>query len=104
MARGSIQTTNNKVHDAARIVARVVAVGAALGTLATSIHEFGLDGAQTRRTIGNFGATWVGLAPAVDTVTSIGDTLHLAATVTDKKGTALVGTNIKWSIDHPDVA
>ena len=103
MARGSLQNTN-KVHDAARIVARVVAVGAALGTLATSIHEFGLDGAQTRRTIGNFGATWVGLAPANDTATSIGDTLHLAATVTDKKGTALVGTNIKWSIDHPDVA
>jgi hypothetical protein len=103
MARGSIQTTN-KVHDAARIVARVVAIGAALGTVATSIHEFGLDGAQTRRTIGNFGATWVGLAPASDTATSIGDTLHLAATITDKKGTALVGTNIKWTIDHPDVA
>ncbi|HTD62736.1 MAG TPA: Ig-like domain-containing protein [Gemmatimonadaceae bacterium] len=103
MARTSIQNTN-KVHDAARIVARVVAVGAALGTVATSIHEFGLDGAQTRRTIGNFGATWVGLAPANDTATSIGDTLHLAATVTDKKGTALVGTNIKWTIDHPDVA
>ena len=103
MARGSIQTTN-KVHDAARIVARVVAIGAALGTVATSIHEFGLDGAQTRRTIGNFGATWVGLAPAVDTATSLGDTLHLAATVTDKKGTALVGTNIKWTIDHPEVA
>ncbi len=103
MARTSIQNTN-KVHDAARIVARVVAVGAALGTVATSIHEFGLDGAQTRRTIGNFGATWVGLAPANDTATSIGDTVHLAATVTDKKGTALVGTNIKWTIDHPDVA
>jgi hypothetical protein len=103
MARSSLQNTN-KVHDVARIVARVVAVGAALGTVATSIHEFGLDGAQTRRTIGNFGATWVGLAPASDTATSIGDTLHLAATVTDKKGTALVGTNIKWSIDHPEVA
>jgi hypothetical protein len=103
MVRGSLQTPN-KVHDAARIVARVVAVGAALGTVATSIHEFGLDGAQTRRTIGNFGATWVGLAPANDTATSIGDTVHLAATVTDKKGTALVGTNIKWAIDHPDVA
>jgi Bacterial Ig-like domain (group 2) len=103
MARTSIQNTN-KVHDAARIVARVVAVGAALGTVATSIHEFGLDGAQTRRTIGNFGATWVGLAPANDTATSIGDTVHLAATVTDKKGTALVGTNVKWTIDHPDVA
>jgi Bacterial Ig-like domain (group 2) len=103
MARVSVQSTN-KVHDAARIVARVVAVGAALGTVATSVHEFGLDGAQTRRTIGNFGATWVGLAPATDTITSLGDTLHLAATVTDKKGTALVGTNIKWTIDHPDVA
>src|SRR5579862_468081 len=103
MARGSVQTTN-KVHGAARILLRVVPACAALATVATFIHDMGLDGAQTRRTIGNFGATWVGLAPAVDTATSLGDTLHLAATVTDKKGTALVGTNIKWTIDHPDVA
>jgi Big-like domain-containing protein len=103
MGRVSVQSTN-KVHDAARIVARVVAVCAALGTLVTSIHEMGLDGAQTRRTIGNFGAIWVGLAPAVDTMTSLGDTVHLAATVTDKHGTALVGTSIKWTVDHPEVA
>ncbi len=104
MARTQASTEGSKVHDAARIVARVVAVAAALGTVLTSIHEMGLDGAQTRRTVGNFGATWVGLAPASDTATSIGDTLHLAATVTDKHGTALVGTNIKWAVDHPEVA
>jgi Bacterial Ig-like domain (group 2) len=103
MARVSVPSTN-KMHDALRIVTRVVPACAALATVATYVHEMGFDGSQTRRTVGNFGATWVGLAPAVDTMTSLGDTLHLAATVTDKHGAALVGTSIKWTIDHPEVA
>ena len=68
------------------------------------VHSVGLDGSATRRTIGTFGATWIGLAPAVDTMWALGDTVHLAATVTDRHGTALVGATIAWSSSDSNIA
>src|SRR5918911_241900 len=44
------------------------------------------------------------VSPASDTVTSVGDTLHLAATVTDQYGSVLVGASIVWSSVNPKVA
>ncbi len=47
---------------------------------------------------------WVGVTPAVDTAYSIGDTIHLAVTIADHNGVALVGTAVGWSSDDPAVA
>ena len=54
--------------------------------------------------IGALGASWVGLSPATATATSIGDTIHLAATVTNKSGSVLVGSWLQWSSEDTTVA
>lgn len=55
-------------------------------------------------TVGEIGVAWVGVAPTADTMTAIGDTIHLAATVTDNSGTVLVGSSLVWSSDNSKVA
>lgn len=82
----------------------VASIAAAVCTVIGFAYDWGMSGAPTRRSLGTFGASWVGLSPAADTITAIGDTAHLAATVTDKHGAALVGISINWSVDHPNVA
>jgi len=47
---------------------------------------------------------WVGLAPAADTLTALGDTLQLAVTATDERGAALVGITPAWTSTEDDVA
>jgi hypothetical protein len=44
------------------------------------------------------------LAPAADTLTAIGDTLQLAATVTDERGATIAGATVVWASDDSAVA
>ena len=44
------------------------------------------------------------LAPAVDTLRAVGDTLHLAASVTDQHGALLSGATILWMTDDSTIA
>ncbi|MBI4502332.1 MAG: Ig-like domain-containing protein [Gemmatimonadetes bacterium] len=44
------------------------------------------------------------LAPGLDTLTAIGDTVQLAATVTDEHGATLAGATIGWTTDDSAVA
>jgi hypothetical protein len=94
----------NKVHGAVSLGVKLASATAAICTVIGFAYDWGVTGSATRRSLGTFGATWVGLSPAVDTITSLGDTIHLAATVTDKHGTAIVGVATKWTVDHPEVA
>ncbi len=93
-----------RVHHVFSLGAKIATGLAALATVLGYVHTVGLDGSTTRRTVGTFGATWMGLAPLTDTATSIGDTVHLAATVTDRHGTALVGATIAWTSSDSSVA
>jgi hypothetical protein len=93
-----------RVHHVVSLGAKLVTAAAALATVLGYVHSVGLDGSATRRTIGTFGAAWIGLFPAVDTLWAIGDTVHLAATVTDRHGTALVGATIRWSSTDSSIA
>jgi hypothetical protein len=47
---------------------------------------------------------WVGLSPAADTLTALGDTLQLAVTATDQRGAAQVGITPAWTSTEDDVA
>jgi adhesin/invasin len=47
---------------------------------------------------------WIGVTPAADTATSIGDTLHFTARVADSRGGTVVGAPIAWSSDSAAVA
>ncbi len=90
---------------AGRMVAAIASTGAAVVSLVSALYTYGVIGrAESHQTIGNFGAAWVGVRPATDTALSIGDTLHLAATITDRSGSVLVGAHPSWSADDPRVA
>src|SRR5579862_4506940 len=93
-----------RVHHVFSLGAKLVTGLAALATVLGYVHSVGLDGSTTRRTVGTFGAAWMGVSPLTDTATSIGDTVHLAATVTDRHGTALVGATIAWTSSDSSVA
>jgi hypothetical protein len=96
MARATPEQPN-RVHHVFTLGAKLVTAAAALATVLGYVHSAGFDGSATRRTVGTFGAQWVGISPPLDSMWAIGDTAHLAATVTDRHGTALVGATISWS-------
>ncbi len=96
-------------HDATKSAARVavaaVSSAAALVSVLSFARTYGMIGSSASHlTVGDLGAAWVGVSPTTDTVTAVGDTIHLAATVTDKSGSVLVGASLVWSSDNPRVA
>ena len=91
---------------ATRWVTGSLSLGAGLATILASAHSCGLigDASVSRRTVLDFGVHWVGVAPAIDTLESLGDTVRLVASITDSRGTALVGTSLTWTSENPRVA
>ncbi len=88
-----------------RTVAAVASTGAAVVSLVSALYTYGVIGrSDAHQTIGNIGAAWVGVRPAADTALAIGDTLHLAATITDRSGSVLVGAHPTWTSDDSRVA
>jgi len=88
-----------------RTVAAVASTGAAVVSLVSALYTYGVIGrSDAHQTIGNIGAAWVGVRPAADTALAVGDTLHLAATITDKSGSVLVGAHPIWTTDDARVA
>src|SRR5438067_6045943 len=93
------------IHNAGKLVAMAASTGAALVSIISFLYSYGVIGkSESHQTIGNLGAAWVGLRPAADTAYSIGDTIHLAATITDKSGAILVGAQPTWVSENPKVA
>ena len=93
------------IHNAGKLVAMAASTGAALVSIISFLYSYGVIGkSASHQTIGNLGAAWVGLRPAADTAFSIGDTIHLAATITDKNGALLVGATPTWVSENPKVA
>jgi len=94
-----------RIHSAGKVVAAAASTGAALVSIFSFLYSYGVIGkSESHQTIGNLGAAWVGVRPASDTATAIGDTVHLAATITDKSGSILVGAKPAWVGDNPKVA
>jgi adhesin/invasin len=93
------------IHNAGKLVAMAASTGAALVSIISFLYSYGVIGkSDSHQTIGNLGAAWVGLRPAADTAYAIGDTIHLAATITDKSGAILVGAQPTWVSENPRVA
>ena len=89
----------------AKLVAVTASSGAALVSIFTALYSYGVIGqAESHQSIGNIGAAWVGLRPAIDTATSLGDTVHYAATVTYKNGSILVGARPTWTTGDSSIA
>jgi hypothetical protein len=86
-------------------VAVIASTGAALVSILTALYSYGMVGnRESREAIGNFGAAWVRLGPAVDTASAIGDTVRFAATIADKKGSILVGAAPTWTTGDTNIA
>lgn len=102
-SRNMLQATSS---HATRWVTGSLSVGAGLATILASAHSCGLigDASATRRTVMDFGVHWVGVTPARDTLESLGDTVRLAAAITDQRGTALIGTSLTWTSENPQIA
>lgn len=93
------------IHNAGKLIAMAASTGAALVSIISFLYSYGVIGkSASHQTIGNLGATWVGLRPQADTAFAIGDTIHLAATITDANGAILVGAKPTWVSDNPKVA
>jgi hypothetical protein len=92
-------------RHAGKLVAVAASSGAAIVTIFTALYSYGVLGeSESHQSIGNLGAAWVGLRPSADTASAIGDTVHYAATVTDKNGSILVGARPTWTTGDSTVA
>jgi hypothetical protein len=92
-------------RSASKLVTAIASTGAALVSIFSFLYSFGVVGEpESHKTVGSFGASWLAVSPKADTAFAIGDTLHLAATVTDKSGAVLVGVRPKWTSENPDAA
>ena len=93
------------LSHAGKVVTAIASTGAALVSIVGFLVSYGVIGEEeSRKTVGNLGVTWVGLRPAADTATAIGDTLHLAATITDKNGAVVINARPTWTTDDDKVA
>jgi hypothetical protein len=93
------------LRHVSRGVAVIASTGAALVSIVTALYSYGVIGnKESHQTIGNYGAAWVRLRPTVDTATAIGDTIHFAATIADKKGSILIGAAPTWTTGDTNVA
>ena len=103
-----IQTTQAKsawFHHVSKGVAVLTSTGAALVSIITALYSYGMLGSsESHQSIGNYGAAWIRLRPAMDTATAIGDTIYFAATVADKNGSILVGARPTWTTGDSSVA
>ena len=93
------------VRHVSKGVAVFASTGAALVSILTALYSYGVIGnRESHETIGNLGAAWVRLGPAVDTANAIGDTVRFAATIADKKGSILIGAAPTWTTSDTSVA
>lgn len=90
---------------ATKLAAAALSTAAALVSVLRRVDSYVVgDSTAMRMTVANLAVSHVALVPAADTALAIGDTLHLAARVTDRRGTALLGATILWTSANPEVA
>jgi hypothetical protein len=93
------------IHGAAKwIMVALTTVGVIIGILVNArslgLPWLGLDSVN----LANLAARRVLLAPYHDTLSAVGDTLQLAATVIDAHGATVVGATVVWATDDSAVA
>ena len=85
-----------------RFVPAIASTMAALTTVFSFLYTNGVI--RGRHSTGGLRASWIAINPASDTSYALGDTIHLAATVTDNNGAVLLGTQPTWTSETPSVA
>ena len=84
-----------------RFVPAIASTLAALTTVFSFLYSSGFIG---RHLSNGLRASWITLNPVADTSFALGDTIHLAATITDKNGAVILGARPTWTSERPSVA
>ena len=88
-----------------KTIAAVASTGAAVVSILTFLNAWGVLGTPfMRENVANLGVRWIGIRPSLDTARAVHDTLHLAATVTDKNGSVVESVRPTWTTENPAVA
>ncbi|HEX5385302.1 MAG TPA: hypothetical protein VFW66_01230 [Gemmatimonadales bacterium] len=97
--------TLQPLSETRRWLSAALGVIATIATILASAHSCGLMGDQSSRlSLTDLAVNWIGLSPAADTARALGDTLRYVATVTDRRGAALIGATLGWSTENGTVA
>jgi hypothetical protein len=110
-----VQTWRYRAIQATKIVATALSAGAALVSMLSFARSLGLldqstvgrlaaANATTSHGIPDAEIAWFGITPAADSAASIGDTIHLSARLTDKRGATIAGATVAWSSDSAEIA
>jgi hypothetical protein len=95
----------NKAHPTASLVGTIakwtaltLTSGAAMVSFMSDSDSIGLFGwiASEGLSLSDYAVRSVRLTPRADTAFAIGDSIHLAATVTDKRGSTIFGATVMW--------
>jgi adhesin/invasin len=94
------------LHGTGKWITALVTTLAAVAALLVNAQNLGLGAWLGSHGLGfaDYAASRIVLMPRVDSLTALDDTLALAATVTDRRGAALVGANIRWQSEDSGVA
>ena len=93
------------ISHAWRWGAGVISAGAGLVSILSYTHSIKAKFDPDSVAVNGLAAVrWVGVTPAVDTATAVGDTINLAVTATDPHGNALVGVPTAWRSSDSIVA
>ena len=89
---------------AGRFAAAMLSTGAALASILSYTGSAGLPALGGHVSTSDSRAYSIRLVPAVDTADAIGDTIQLAAVVTDSTGSVLMGIAPGWTSADPAIA
>src|SRR5512146_1896522 len=84
-----------------RFVPAIASSVVAITTVLSFLYSSGFIG---RHLSNGLRASWIKLNPVADTSFALGDTIHLAATITDKNGAVILGARPTWTRERPRVA
>ena len=84
-----------------RFVPAIASSVVAITTVLSFLYSSGFIG---RHLSSGLRASWIKLNPVADTSFALGDTIHLAATITDKNGAVILGARPTWTSESPSVA
>ncbi|HSQ32949.1 MAG TPA: Ig-like domain-containing protein [Gemmatimonadaceae bacterium] len=84
-----------------RFVPAIASSVVAITTVFSFLYSSGFIG---RHLSNGLRASWIKLNPVADTSFALGDTIHLAATITDKNGAVILGARPTWTSENPSIA
>jgi hypothetical protein len=90
-----------RLSGAGKWVTATITTGAALAALLVNARNLGMS---QMLGLAEYSARRIWVTPHADTLTALGDTTALAATVTDKSGVTLAGVSLAWRSSDTTVA